>query len=162
MGQVKIDWANFSQGAVSDDMWGAFKALVYESHDYVKHMAEAREARRMARVRDPSAHSRRRHEREWEQSALLHDNKWHRAEFLAHEALNQMAKIGRENGSESPDRRFSDSVITAVGPLRDQTRCDFSVTAINSMDAGSFLEIPSNQIAAHLRSIRSTREAAPD
>jgi hypothetical protein len=154
MGQDKIDWANFSQGAVSDDMWGAFKALVYESHDYVKHMAEAREARQMARVRDPSAHSRRHHEREWERSALLHDNKWHRAEFLAHEALNQIDKIGREKGSESPDRRFSDAVITAVGPLRDQTRCDFSVTALHCMDAAFILEIPSDQITEQLRSLR--------
>jgi hypothetical protein len=65
MSDINIKWTNFSQGPLSDDMWKAFKALVDESHDYVKHMAEAREARRMARVRDPSAHSRRRHESQW-------------------------------------------------------------------------------------------------
>jgi hypothetical protein len=154
MSQININWKNFSQGPLSDDMWKAFKALVYESHYYVKHMAEAREARRIARVLDPSAHGRRHQEREWEKSALLHDNKWHRAEFLAHEALNQMAKIGRDNVSESLDRRFSDALITAVGPLRDQTRCDFSLTALHWMDAAFFLEIPSDQITEQLRSLR--------
>jgi hypothetical protein len=89
-----------------------------------------------------------------EKSALLHDNKWHRAEFLAHEALNRMAKIGSDGGENSPDWRFSIAIIKAVGSVRDQTRCDFSVTAVSSLDVPSFLEIPSDEIAPHLRSIR--------
>jgi hypothetical protein len=155
MSEINIDWTKFSRGPLSDDMWKAFHTLIYESHIYVKYQAEAREARRMALVPDPSfRQNANRARREWEKSARLHDETWHSAEFSAHEALKRMHKIGSDGGEDSPDWRFSNAVINAVGPLRHQTRCDFSVTALHGMDAALFLEIPSNQITEQLRSLR--------
>jgi hypothetical protein len=155
MSKINIDWANFSQGPVSDDMWQAFKELVYQSHIYEDHKAAAREARRMALVRDPSSpQNAKRAKRDWEASALSHDNKWHRAEFLAQDVLRRIAKIGSDSGLDSPDWRFSIAIINAVGSLFEQTKCDFSVTALRSMDVESFLETPLDQIKEHWRSLR--------
>ncbi len=152
--------ANFSQGQVSDQMWSAFRVLVNQSHLYSKHKDEAREARRMTRVRDPSSSKyARRSERGWQKDARSNDSKWHRAEFLAHEALNQMDKIGRESGSESPDERFSRAIIGVVGSLSKQTWADFSVTAIHGMDAEAFVKVQSDQVAEHLRQLRLNKDA---
>jgi hypothetical protein len=154
MSAINIDWTKFSQCPLSDKMWAAFRGLVHESHLYTKHKAEAREARRMARVRDPSSpQNAKRAKRHWEDSARSHDNKWHRAEFLAHEALNRMAKIGSDSGEENPDWPFSIAIINAVGSLDHQTRCDFSVTALHSIDVKSSLQLPPDEFKAHLRDL---------
>ncbi len=143
MSQTYIDWTEFSQGPVSDDMWSAFKQLVFWSHEYSKHKNAAHEDRRNARVRDPSsARSARRIERQWEASARTNDDKWHEAEFEAHRVLNRIAKIGNDSGPENPDWRFSIATIKAVGSLLEQKNCDFSVTAIHRIDVGKFLEVP--------------------
>jgi|SRR5271157_4147207 len=147
-----IDWTKFFQGPVSDAMWSAFKKLVFQSHLYSNHKDDAREDRRMARVRDPSsARAAKRIEREWQARARSNDSKWQRAEFLAHKALNQMAKIGSDGGSGSADWRFSIAMIKAVGSLVDQTKCDFSVTALRAIDVASLLALPENRIHEHLR-----------
>ena len=134
MSQVSIDWTKFSRGPVSDRMWSAFKELIHQSHLYSKHKDAAREDRRMARISVPgAAKEAKRIEREWLESARANRNKWHRAEFLAHEALKQIAKFGSDGGSGSPDEQFAVAIINAVGPLSDQTQCDFSITALRAV-----------------------------
>jgi hypothetical protein len=163
MSAINIDWTKFSQCPLSDKMWAAFRGLVHESHLYTKHKAEAREARRMARVRDPSSpQNAKRAKRHWEDSARSHDNKWHRAEFLAHEALNRMAKIGSDSGEENPDWPFSIAIINAVGSLDHQTRCDFSVTALHSIDVKSSLQLPPDEFKAHLRDLGRPTTTRPE
>jgi hypothetical protein len=115
----------------------------------------------MALVRDPSSpKSAKRIERDWEKSALSHDYHWHRAEFLAHEVLKGMAKIGRDSGEGNPDWRFSLAIIDAVG-VAEQTRCDFSITALHSIDVKSFLELSPEQFNAHLLDIGLPKATRP-
>ena len=143
---------NFSQGPVSDRMWSTFRVLVNQSHLYSKHKAEARVDRDGARIRVPGAtKAANRIKRDWLKSAAANDGEWHRAEFLAHEVLMQIEKIGMESNSGSPEEQFAIAIIKAVGPPSDPTQCNFSITALRAFDVANFLALPEDRMREYLR-----------
>ncbi len=154
-----IDWAKFSQGPISDSAWSAFRTLVHNSREYLKEKNAARDARHSAQIEVPGGNKYAGlAKRQLEASAKGHDSEWHAAEYRAFQELHRLAKIGSDSHPDSPDHRFSIAIINAVGgapALCYQERGDYSTTAMSSMDAAAFLELPPDQVAQYLRAHRT-------
>lgn len=157
-----IDWRQFSQGGVSDDVWRAFCDAVRLCHSY-RYWKEAAVQTRRSRppvpFYDESKYMRRKRRQEWELGIKGHENHMYRAAFLAAEKLWKIADMVRDR-KDSPDWHFSLALMHGVGAkaimntMTGHQRADFGVLAFDRFDADA--EVSSDPAAT----ARRWREAA--
>ena len=138
----RVDWDQFSQGPLSDDVWAEFQDLILLCHSHKHWEMAVREARREGPGRSmykEIPYTLRKRRREWVLSIEHSNNHKYRAAFLAAGKICRIASMVQERQG-SPDWQFSLALALAVGRhviLNDITgheTAEFGVLAFTAFD----------------------------
>ena len=138
-----IDWSRFTQGAVSDRIWRAFKNLVILCH-CVEHWREERRSLRMTRQPLPlypeSPYMRKKRDDEWKRPITECENRMHRAAYLADSTLAAMSHLITPADEGTPDWNLVTAVAFSIGSSLGHEQARYKSVAFDSFDAAELSE----------------------
>lgn len=134
-----IDWSRFEQGALSDQAWNLFKAVVQLSHAH-GHWAKVAQEIRLSPPRQlvfPSETKQQHKKRQdaWKRDIERAEGHMHRAAFLAAERIAALSYLVKPEDEGKPDWILYFAAMLAARHQPDHTRGRYSALAFTSFDA---------------------------
>jgi hypothetical protein len=148
----RIDWSRFSQGAVSDRMWNAFKDLVQLCY-CVEHWRELFRSQSLTRAPQPyytpeSRHMRKKRLDEWKRPIKGSENHMHRAAYLADSKVADVSYLISPADKGSPDWNLWFAAALSIGRSLGHERARYKSIAFNAFDAAELSEPDPSIIAS--------------